>query len=680
MNAIVILKRAGVGVVCAALVLSMAAAAEPALKSGIDLQYVDRSVRPQDDFYRHVNGRWLDSAQIPADQERVTPSAQLNVVIRTRLRELVEQAARSSDASQRKVADFYASFMDEAAVQKQGLRPLARELAAIEAIDSPARLCAAFGELGQLLITTPFTTSVLNDPDRPSEYALFLYQSGLGMPSRDYYLDDSPQFEDARRAYEAYISTLLGLAGNTDAQRAAAAVMELETKLARAHWSAAASRDPGKTNNRVAIARLNEVSDKVEWRSYLQGLGVTARLDSVILGQTSYFVGLGELLHEAPLATWKAYLRYQLLAAYAPYLGREFVDADFALRGMALRGIKENAPRWRLALDLIDETMGEALGNLYVARYFPPASKARLQEMANNIVAALRERIESATWLSAPGKRAALDKLHTLKVKIAYPDRWRDYSALRIERGDLVGNVQRARSFEVRRNIGKLGTAMDRDEWYITPQTVDAYGYPPLNDIVFPAGLMQPPFFDPDADDAANYGAVGATIGHELSHGFDDVGSQYGADGAFLGKPGWFTAGERAQFDARGQVLVEQYSAIEALPGQHIDGRLTLGENIADNAGLALAYAGYHKSLGGKPAPVIDGLTGDQRLFMGWTQKWRAKVRDAETLRILKSDEHSPRWVRGSAPLRNQDAFYEAFGVHAGDAMYLPPQQRVTVW
>lgn len=665
---------------CCATLACNAAAAEPALRSGIDSQFIDRSVRAQDDFYRHVNGRWLDSVRIPPDQERITPSAQLNVVIRARLRELVEQAASSSDPSQRKVADFYASFLDESAVQKLGVRPLARELASIDAIDSQARLCAAFGTIGQLWVTTPFTTSVLNDPDRPSEYALFLYQSGLGLPARDYYLDDSVRFKEVRGAYVAYIRTLLRLAGDANAQKNATAVMELETRLAKVHWSAAESRDPGKTNNRVAIARLKEVTDKVEWASYLRGLGVTAQLDSVILGQTSYFVGLGELLHDAPLATWKTYLRYQLLAAYAPFLSREFVDADFALRGTTLRGIKESPPRWRRALDLLDESMGEALGSLYVARYFAPSSKARLQEMADNIVAALRERIEAANWLNAPSKRAALDKLRTLKVKIAYPDHWRDYSALRIDRGDLAGNVLRARAFEVGRNIGKLGKPMDRDEWFITPQTVDAYGYPPLNDLVLPAGVMQPPFFDPAADDAANYGAIGATIGHELSHGFDDVGSQYGADGAFLGKPGWFTVEERAQFDARGQMLVDQYSAIEALPGEHIDGRLTLGENIADNAGLALAYAGYRRSLHGRPAPVIDGLTGDQRLFMGWTQKWRAKVSDAETLRLLKSDEHSPRWVRGSAPLRNQDAFYEAFDVRAGDSMYIPPEKRVTVW
>lgn len=671
------------GVLCATLALS-ATAAEPAatipLRSGIDVQYVDRSVRPQNDFYRYVNGRWLDAAQIPADKERITPSAQLNDVVRARLRELVEQAARSSEPAQRKVADFYASFTNEATAQRQGVKPLARELASIDAIDNRARLCAAFGELGQMWVTTPFTNSVLNDPDRPREYALFLYQSGLGLPARDYYLDDSSQFNDLRRAYLTYIATLLRLAGVSDASQTAAAVMALETRLAKAHWSAAESRDPGKTNNRVAIARLPDLTDQIDWRSYLQGAGNTGKIDTVIIGQTTYFVGLGELLRDTPLATWKAYLRYQLLAAYAPYLGSEFVDAEFALRGTALRGIKENPPRWRRGLDLLDELLGEALGRLYVERYFRPSDKARLQEMAKHIVAALGDRIETAPWLGPSGKRAALDKLRTLKVKVAYPDRWHDYTALRIERDDLVGNVQRARSFEYRRNFAKLGGAMDREEWYITPQTVDAYGYPPLNDIVFPAGLMQPPFFDTGADDAANYGAIGATIGHELSHGFDDVGSQYGADGAFLGKPGWFTAEERAQFDARGQVLVEQYAAIEALPGQRIDGRLTLGENIADNAGLALAYAGYHRSLNGKPAPVIDGLTGDQRFFMGWTQKWRAKVHEAETLRILKSDEHSPRWVRGSAPLRNQDAFYEAFDVHTGDSMYLSPDKRMTVW
>ncbi|HEV8333925.1 MAG TPA: M13 family metallopeptidase N-terminal domain-containing protein [Steroidobacteraceae bacterium] len=406
-----ILRSAQLCILCAALTIGAAAAEKPAaqLRSGIDLQYVDRSVRPQADFYRYVNGRWLDSVQIPADEERITPSAQLNDVIRTRLRDLVEQAARSSDAAQRKLADFYASYLDESAVQKLGLQPLARDLAAIEAIADRAQLCAAFNELGQIWVRTPFTTSVLNDPDRPSEYALFLYQSGLGLPARDYYLDDSPQFKDARRAYVTYIATLLGLAGDANAQQTAASIMELETRLAKVHWSARASRDAGKTNNRVAIAQLRDVTDKIDWRSLLQGFGLGGRIDTVIIGQTSYFVGLGELLHDVRLTTWKSYLRYQLLAAYAPYLGREFVDADFALRGTALRGIKENAPRSRRALELIDETMGEVLGSMYVARYFPPANKARLQEMANNVVAALGERIEAAAWLSPPGKRAALE-------------------------------------------------------------------------------------------------------------------------------------------------------------------------------------------------------------------------------------------------------------------------------
>ncbi len=418
----------------------------------------------------------------------------------------------------------------------------------------------------------------------------------------------------------------------------------------------------------------------MDWASYLAGSESAGHVPQFVVNEPDYCKAVAHLVASVPVSTWKAYFRYHLLSAYAPYLTRAFVDEKLAFDSGQLRGIKENTPRWRRGVDLVEESMGEALGRLYVARYVSPQAKARVAAMVQNFVTAFSEDIDSLSWMGAETKRRAKEKLVTLHAKVGYPDHWRDYSSLQMVAGDLFGNVQRARAWEYRRNIAKLGRAVDRDEWYMTPQTPDAYEWLPQNEIVIGAAMLQPPFFDAEADDAVNYGAIGGTIGHEMSHGFDNIGSQYDAQGVLLKKPGWFTPEDLQRFEALTRALVAQYSAFEPVPGYHVNGEQTLSENIADVAGAAIAYRAYHLSLGGRPAPIIDGLTGDQRFFIGWAQKRRGNYRRQELIRIIASNEHSPPAIRAMAPLMNLDAFYPTFDIKPNDRMYLAPEKRVRIW
>lgn len=662
---------------------AFAAGTPPAPLSGIDIQYVDHAVRAQDDFYRYVNGHWLDTTPIPDDRERVSPSSQLDDAIRLQLREIVEEAQRHPDAAdpdRQKIATLYAGYLDEATVERLGIRPLRAELARIDVLKSPADVAATIGRLGQYGVRTPIGNAVLNDPDNPRVQALFLYQAGLGMPSRDYYLGEEPRLKQIRAAYVEHVEKLLRLAGDTDAAKHAGALLALETSLAREHWISADAEDPAKTNNRKTVAQLAALAPGLDWRKYLAGAGIRDVPATLIAQQPGFFAGLAKLVNEIPVATWKIYFRYQLLSAYAPYLGHDFATEGFAFESTALRGVPVDKPRWRNGLDLVEQSMGEGLGRLYVAKHFSLDDKARVADMVQNFVLAFDQSLAKLEWMTPQTRQKARDKLARSHAKIGYPDKWRDYGALVVKPGDLVGNVWRARAFEYQRNIAKLGKPVDRDEWFITPQTVDAYEFLPQNEIVLPAGIMHPPFFNALADDAVNYGSIGGTIGHEMCHAFDNLGSQYDGDGVLLAKPGWFTAADQAQFDARTHAFVEQYSAFEPIPGYHVNGEQTLSENIADNCGIAMAYRAWKLSLKGQPSPVIDGLSGDQRFFMGWTQRRRANFRERDVIRILKSDVHAPFSIRGTVPLMNQDAFYEAFGIKPGDKMYAPPEKRVTLW
>jgi putative endopeptidase len=490
-------------------------------------------------------------------------------------------------------------------------------------------------------------------------------------------LKDDPKLKAIRDKYLVHVESMLRMAGDKDAHRSAAQILNLETAIAEKQWTRIESRDPIKTYNKVAFADLSRLMPGFDWTTYIEDSRLGGRTDYAIVSQPTYLTALGKLIADTPIEAWRNYFKWRVLSEAAPYLSKAFVDERFSFTGTVLRDIPENEPRWKRGVGLLDDCMGEALGKLYVRKYFPPEYKARMLALVNNLLEAYALDIDRLDWMSPETKKGAREKLAKLSKKIGYPDRWRDYTSLAISRDDLWGNVIRAAEFEYRRNIDKLGKPIDRSEWLMTPQTVNAYYNPVMNEIVFPAAILQPPFFDARADDAVNYGAIGAVIGHEMSHGFDNRGSQYDADGNLRD---WFTPEDHAKFAARTKALVAQYDAYEEVPGFHVNGELTLGENIADNSGLSIAYQAYHLSLHKKGAPVIDGFTGDQRFFLGWTQVWRGKVREAEAIERIKTDPHSPPAIRGTVPVRNQAGFYQAFGVKPGDKMYLPPPDRVTIW
>jgi putative endopeptidase len=663
-------------------------------QSGVDTRYVDDHVRPQDDLYRHLNGKWLDTFEIPADKGVYGAFTQIDDATQEQLRIVVEglsapgaagpsastgdgSAGGAPPADARKIADLYASFMDEARLETLGLAPLKAAFAEIDAMSDKRDIPGLIARFNRTGAGAPYDINIDQDQKDSTHYAAILSQSGLGMPDRDYYLKDDAKLKSARAQYLTHMEKMLAMAGDSQAGRSAADIMKLETAMAELQWTRVANRDPEKTYNKVPLSELPGLMPGFGWHSYLERSGILGKTDYVIIQQPSYFKGLDKLIADTPLGVWRSYFKWHQLAAAAPYLSKAFVDERFAFTGTTLRGIPQNRPRWKRGMTVIDEAMGEAIGRLYVARFFPPQSKARMEELVRHLIEAYRQDIVTLDWMSPETKQGAQEKLTKLVTKIGYPNTWRDYGALVIAREDLWGNVVRAGEFEYRRNIDKLGRPIDRNEWQMTPQTVNAYYNPVMNEIVFPAAILQPPFFDAGADDAVNYGGIVAVIGHEVSHGFDDQGSQYDADGNLRD---WFTPQDHEKFAARTKALVAQYDAYEPVSGYHVNGELTLGENIADNSGLALAYKAYQLSLGGRVSPIIDGFTGEQRFYLGWVQVWRGKVRENEAIQRIKVDPHSPPAVRGTAPLENQPGFYAAFGVKPGDKMYLGPDQRVIIW
>jgi putative endopeptidase len=649
-------------------------------RSGIDLQYVDGAVRPQDDVYEYLNGQWLRDYQLPADKGAVGSFTVVQDKTEEQLRTIVDglaQAPGSEDPDAKKLADLYASYMNEAQLETLGIKPLLAEFAAIDAVKNASAIPGVMAHLNHIGVGTPFSVFFSPDARNSSQYAVILYQSGLGLPDRDYYLKDDAKLQEARIAYRAHIEKMLSMAGQAKAAKSAAAILDLETSLAKIQWTRVENRDPIKTYNKTAIAELPALVPGFDWQRLIRGSGIEGKAESVIVSQPSYFTRFGKIMRATRLPLWKAYFKWRVLSAAAPYLSKGFVDERFAFTGGVLRGVPENEPRWKRGITLLDGSLGEALGKLYVAKYFPPEHKARMQALVLNLLEAYRRDIDTLDWMSADTKVGAQAKLAKISPKIGYPEHWRDYTTLKISRADLLGNVFRANEFEYLRNLAKLGKPVDRDEWGMRPQTINASYNPTRNEITFPAAILQPPFFDAEADDAVNYGGIGGAIGHEMSHGFDDRGSQFDADGNLHD---WFTKADHEKFAEKTKALIAQYNAYEPVPGYHVNGALTLGENIGDNSGLAIAYKAYRISLAGHEAPVIDGFTGDQRLYLGWVQVWRGKVRDAEAIQRIKTDPHSPPAVRGLAPLRNQPGFYGAFGLKPGDKMYLPPEQRVSIW
>ena len=507
---------------------------------------------------------------------------------------------------------------------------------------------------------------------------MYLRQSGLGLPDRDYYLNETDaKLKDARAKYQALIEKMLAQAGEKDAAIRAKEIIALETELAKAQWTRVENRNPVKTYNKFELAKLAELVPGYDWNAQLRAADLDGKVTSVIVSQPSYLAGFGKAVEATSLPTWKAYFKWHLISQYAPYLSKSYVEDSFAFNGTVLRGVPANEEAWKRGIRVVEGSLGEALGKRYVEKHFPPENKARMEKLVANLVAAFGQSIDGLDWMSPATKKEARAKLATMNPKIGYTSKWRDYSAITIARDDLIGNLKRVSTAENKRNIARLGKPVDREEWGMTPQTVNAYYNSRLNEIVFPAAILQPPFFNAAADDAVNYGGIVAVIGHEIGHGFDDQGSQSDAMGNLRN---WWTADDREKFSAKTKALVAQYDGYSPLPGYNVNGALTLGENIGDNSGLAVAYKAYRMSLAGKPSPVIDGFSGEQRVFLGWAQVWRGKARDDSTIVLLKTDPHSPSEVRGNATLKNQPGFYEAFNVKAGDKMYLPPEQRVTIW
>ena len=647
--------------------------------SGIDRSSFDPSVRPQDDLFLSANGQWLKNTPIPADRSAYGVFQELSDRSDARVRAICEELAHKRDAQpgsvEQKVGSYYRSFVDVAAIDAAGLAPLAPWLAQIDAVSSPAELARLWGRW-QGSVMAPVAVYVGGDPKEPGINRVAAYQSGLGLPDRDYYLKPGASFDKARAAYLGYLQTLLRLSGDTDAAAHAQAVFALETRLARAQWSKVDSQDAIKSYNPMTVPVLTRRAPGLDWVGFFDAAALS-QIDRLSVNEPSYARALGQLVRSTPLATWRLYQRVRLFDALAITLPQPWREAEFAFRNKALRGQEEPRPRWQQATAAIDSALGEAVGQVYVERHFPPQAKAHMQELVNNLFAAYGQSIDTLSWMTPKTKKRAREKLSTYMVKIGYPDVWRDYSRLDVRDGDALGNLARAGRFEHERMAMQVGQPVDRSEWGMTPQTVNAYYNPVMNEIVFPAAILDAPFFDLNADDAVNYGATGATIGHEISHGFDDQGSQYDGDGKLQN---WWTRADRKAFDALGARLARQFDAYEPVPGHKVNGRLTLGENIADLSGLEIAYKAWRLSLKGKEPPVIDGLTGDERFFMGWSISWREKMRDARLIELLISDPHAPGDTRANGTVVNLDAFHDTFRTQPGDRLYKPRNQRIRIW
>ena len=648
------------------------------LASGIDQANFDKAVRPQDDLFRAVNGSWLAKTEIPADRSEYGVFSVLAEKAETDLREIIDNCAAAKNnapgSEAQKVGDLYALFMDEARAEELGVQPIAARLAAVDAIHTKADLIRTLAELSKFGVSGPLGCGVGTDAKKSDQHILHIAQAGLGLPNREYYWD--AKLKSKLDAYQAYVERMLTLAKIGDAKTSAAEIVALETRIAKAQWSKVQNRDADKTYNKMGLAELAKLAPDFDWQLYFQTNGIKD-VKEVVVAQPPYLTSMAKLLDEVPLATWKVWLKFNLVRRYAGLLNKELANADFAFYGTTLRGVPQNRPRWKRGVGLVEGCLGEAVGKLYVEKHFPPQAKQRMDQMVKNLLAAYRAAFQKLDWMSPTTKQKALEKLAMFTPKIGYPKKWRDYSALEIRRGDLVGNVDRHAIYEWNRDLAKLGKPVDRDEWGMTPQTINAYYNPSQNEIVFPAAILQPPFFNLAADDAVNYGGIGAVIGHETGHGFDDQGSKWDGAGNLNQ---WWTPADRAEFDKRGNALAAQFDQFEPFPGFKVNGRLTLGEDLADLAGLTIAYDAYRLSLGGKPAPVIDGLTGDQRFFLGWSQVWRRKHREADLKNRLLVDPHAPAEYRVNGIVRNVPAFYAAFGVKKGDKLYLPPEKRVKIW
>ncbi|MGK4475677.1 M13 family metallopeptidase [Aeromonas molluscorum] len=646
--------------------------------SGLTLANMDTSVKPGDDFFRYANGHWLASAKIPddrpADGAFYTLRDKSLADVRTLIEALPKDAPQGSEAQQ--IRDFYASYLDKGGRDAKGLSPLRPMLAELDQVTDSRTLAQALARTGKVGGSAPFGFWIGPDAKAPTRYSVNIGQSGLGLPDRDYYLKNDDASVHLRQQYQQHIAGMLTRAGEPDAQGKAKQILALETAIARIQWDKVALRDREKSYNKVATGDLSRLAPHIDWQSYLNEAGI-ANQPTLILGQPSYLQALDTLMVQTPAAQWRNYLKWQLISDYAPYLDSGTDQANFAFFGTVLSGTPKQRAPWERALAVLDAHLGEAVGKRYVAQYFPPEAKARMEQLVENLRIAYGQSIDTLDWMSPATKAQAKEKLAKFRPKIGYPDKWRDYSAIRVEPDDLIGNLLRAQAFEYQESLSRLGTPVDKDRWYMSPQTVNAYYNPSNNEIVFPAAILQPPFFDLNADDAVNYGAIGGVIGHEMGHGFDDQGAKSDGDGVLRD---WWTPTDLKEFRFRTSRLVAQYNRFEPIAGQFVNGQFTLGENIGDLGGLTIAHKAYLLSQGGKEAPVLDGFTGEQRFFLGWAQVWKGKYRPELMQMLLSSDPHSPPEYRVNGVVPNIPAFYEAFKIEQSDKLYLDPAKRVKIW
>jgi putative endopeptidase len=654
--------------------------------SGIDLDELSNEIRPQDDLFHHVNGRWIERTPIPPDKASYGTFMRLFEASEEAIRSIVEEARSAANGSEaRKFGDLYESFMNEERIEQLGAEPLRDDLALVDTVTSLAELLRAVGQLQRGGLSGFSDVFVDNDPGNPERYLVFMEQGGLSLPDESYFREE--HFASVRDAFVVHVRRMFDLAGVVDAEARAARVFALESEIAKRHWDNVASRDSEKTYNLLSFNAANELfavpglgESSVTLREWASAFGAPeGAFDEVVVRQPSFLHELAELFSEDRLESWKDWLRWQVVHGYSPYLSRDFVDEQFDFYGRTLTGAPQLRERWKRALSLVEGALGEAVGEIYVERYFPPYAKQAMDELVANLVEAYRQSITTLEWMSPATRARALEKLEAFTPKIGYPATWRDYSALEVSPDDLIANVRAASEFEFNRQLAKIGSPIDRGEWFMTPQTVNAYYNPGFNEIVFPAAILQLPFFGAERDDAANYGAIGAVIGHEIGHGFDDQGSKFDGAGRLTD---WWEEADREAFEKRTRILIDQYNELtpSQTPGQHVNGALTIGENIGDLGGLGIAWKAYLISLKGATPPELDGMSGAERFFLSWAQAWQNEARTEEIERRLAVDPHSPPEFRCNQIVRNIDEFYEAFGVEPSDGLWLDPEQRVTIW
>jgi putative endopeptidase len=647
--------------------------------SGVILENLDTAVRPGDDFNAYVNGGWMSGAQIAPDRASNTVSLEVHEEATDNVRTIIEESAEGDfpqGSDEQKVGDLYASYMDMETRNSLGVTPLERDFAAIDALEDYTDLAVYWAEVNKLGVAGPFTLNQYVDFKNPDAYMMYTYQAGLGLPDREYYFDESERGTEIREKYVAHVEKMFDLAGLENGAEAAQMIMALETEMAGQQMLKEETRDMVKLYNKIPLDELPDLMPQFAWQEYLDTAGING-IDGLVVTQVDYMKALDDIIATTPMEDWKTYLKWSVLNSNAHLLTEELDNQNFEFYSRTLNGVEQQLPRWKRAVSNVNGNLGEVVGKVYVSRHFPPEAKERMEELVNNLILAYEQSIRELDWMGEETRAQALDKLSKFTPKIGYPDDWRDYSSLEIYPDDLLGNMRRSALFVYDYELARQGGPVDRGEWGMTPQTVNAYYNPPLNEIVFPAAILQPPFFDLNADDAVNYGAIGAVIGHEIGHGFDDKGSTFDGNGVLRN---WWTEEDRAEFEARTAQLVNQYSEFRPFDDLAVNGEFTLGENIGDLGGLAIALKAYELSLDGEEAPVLDGYTGVQRVFIGYAQGWRGIQRDEAKREQINTDPHSPREYRVNGVVRNIPEWYEAFEVSEEDALYVPPAERVKIW